>query len=49
MKTHLEIFNEIENLISHEIMKKYAYLSYGEMAEWSEELKQADLDWYLSD
>lgn len=47
-----EITNWIESIIPADLMKEYAHLSYGEMAEveelmeWKEQLLQAESEWF---
>lgn len=54
-QTQIQILEGIENLIPSTLLEKYPHLSFGEMAElevfaeWADELKQAERDWYKID
>ena len=52
MTTQSQIFEEIEQLIPENLWEKHSHLSFGEMAEepelaeYAEELRQAEKDWW---
>lgn len=53
-KTQTEIFETIEDLLPEKLYKKFAHLSFAEMAEeealaeWADELRQAENDWFAA-
>jgi hypothetical protein len=50
-----EIFERIKSIIPADLWEKYNHLSFGEMAEveelaeWADELRQAEKDWFEAD
>ena len=53
--TQTEIFEAMQNLIPTDLWEKYNHLSFGEMAkvdelaEWADELTQAEADWHSAE
>jgi hypothetical protein len=55
MANQNDVFESVKAMIPADLWEKYSHLSFGEMAEveelaeWADELRQAETDWFEGD